>query len=414
MERKIIKNTFFLGSANFLARVIGFFYFIFLGRVLGVENFGHYNFAIALVYNFYPVADFGVERLILRDLSKDTSKAQEYFQKIIPLRVVLAIISIILVSLLGFFLSKNNFDRLNVFIFSLCLLPWTFNQLVAGIANAFERMEIQALAIVLMSSLVAFLGGVTAGFKGNVTLVLFSAFLGNLIVSLIMYNLAKKIGLKFKIDKDFVFWRKIIKESVVFASITIIAVFYLRMGVVMINWFKGAYWTGIYSSSFKFLEASLLLPQSFALALFPQTARLLKANKVHHKIKLKENYLKSLSLIFVFSLIYGLIFWFFSSLIIKFSYGSSYLEGEKVMKFLGIVAGLFFLNSLPGNIIQNTAEIKKFVWWLGGKLILHFLLCLYFIPRLGLMGAVLSLGISEFYGLLVNNWFVFKILKAKS
>lgn len=407
MEKKVVKNTVFLSSANLFARAIGFFYFIFLGRILGVENFGHYNFALALVYNFYPVADFGVERLILRDLSKDTSAAQKYFQKIIPLRFTLALISIFLVSLLGFFLSKNNFDRLNIFVFSLCLIPWTFNQLVAGIANAFEKMEIQSLAVVGMSLLTAIFGGITAFLGGNVTLILLAAFLANSVVSLLMLKMCLKINLKFKIAVDCLFWRKIIKESIVFALITIMAVFYLRMGVVMINWFKGPYYTGIYSSGFKFLEASLLIPQSFALALFPQTARLL----IKDKNKLKSNYIRSLGLIFVFCLTYALIFWFFSFEIIKFSYGSSYLEGELIMKMLGWVAGLFFLNALPGNIIQNTSKVKEFTWWLAGKLVLHFLLCLIFIPRWGLVGAVWSLGISEFYGLIINNWFVVRILK---
>jgi len=84
VEKKVIRNTVFLSSANIFARAVGFFYFVFLGRVLGVENFGHYNFALALVYNFYPVADFGVERLILRDLSKNRGKLKIIFKKFFP------------------------------------------------------------------------------------------------------------------------------------------------------------------------------------------------------------------------------------------------------------------------------------------------------------------------------------------
>jgi len=407
VERRVIKNTVFLSSANLFARAVGFFYFVFLGRVLGVENFGHYNFALALVYNFYPVADFGVERLILRDLSKDQRKAQDYFQKILPLRFSLALVSVFLVSLLGLVLSKNNFDRLNIFVFSLCLLPWTFNQLIAGIANAFEKMEIQSLAVVGMSLLTAILGGIVAFLGGNVTQILLAAFLANFLVSLVMIRLAGKIGLKFKIEIDKNFWKKILSESWVFAMLTIIAVFYMRTGVVLINNLKGPYYTGIYSSAFKFLEATLLIPQSFALALFPQTARMLSNNKGG----VGKNYLKSLGLIFVFSAFYALTFLLFSPQIIKISYGESYLEGIETMKGLGLVAVLFFLNSLPGNIIQNTSLVKEFLWWLGGKFILNIILCLLLIPRFSLMGAVLALGLSEFYGFLTNNWFVIRILK---
>lgn len=167
MAGKVVKNTLVLSSANVLARAIGFFYFVFLGRTLGVESFGHYNFALALVYNFYPVADFGVERLILRDISKDKNKAQEYFQKIIPLRLSLSLISIILVTFLGIILAKSGKDILNIFVFAFCLLPWTFNQLVAGIGNAHEKMEVQSIVAISSTGFTAILGGLIALLGGD-------------------------------------------------------------------------------------------------------------------------------------------------------------------------------------------------------------------------------------------------------
>jgi len=406
MKKKVIKNTIFLSMANFFARLIGFFYFVFLGRILGVENFGHYNFALALVYNFYPVADFGVERLILRDLSKDTTKAQKYFQKIIPLRFILALISIFLVTLLGYFLSKTSFDRINVFVFSLCLVPWTFNQLVAGIGNAFEKMEIQSLVIVGMSLLTAVFGGLTAFFGGGVTLILLAAFLANLVVSFLMFFLKGHLYLQFLIDFDSSFWKKILKESWIFASIMIIAVFYLRASVILVNYFKGPYYTGLYSSVFKFIEASLLIPQSFALALFPQAARLIDSDKK----RLGQNYLKSLGIIFVFSLIYALVFWFFAPLIIKISYGSSYLPAVMTMKILGIGAILFFLNALPGNIIQNSQKVKYYPIFSFLNFLFLVILGAVLIPKNSIVGAAWAVLLAEALGFLINNAFVWKII----
>jgi len=408
----VLRNTVFLSSANIFARAVGFFYFIFLGRTLGVENFGHYNFALALVYNFYPVADFGLERLILRDLSKNGEKAQDYFQKILPLRFSLALTSVFLVSLLGLFLSKNNFDRLNIFVFSLCLLPWTFNQLIAGIANAFEKMEIQSLAVVGMSLLTAILGGTVAFFGDSVTQILLAAFLANFLVSLIMFRIAGKIGLEFKIEIDKNFWKKALSESWVFATIMILAVFYLRASTVMVNLFKGPYFTGLYSSAFKFIEASILIPQSFALALFPQTARLLAADKE----SLKRNYLKlkSLGLIFLFSLVFCLVFYFFSPFILKIAYGEKYLGAVGAAKILGVAAIFFFMNALPGNVIQNSPRVKNFLPFAFANLVLVVIFGGIFIPRWSVEGAAIAVLLAEIFGFLVNNGFVWKILNEKS
>lgn len=407
MAGKIVKNTLVLSSANVLARVIGFFYFVFLGRILGVENFGHYNFAIALVYNFYPVADFGVERLLLRDLSKNPEQCQKYFQKIVPLRLIFALISVVLVTTFGIILSKSSFDILNIFVFSLCLIPWTFNQLIAAIGNAFEKMEIQGLVAICSTGFTALLGGLIAILGGTITQILIAAFFSNFIVSLVMINYSKKLGLVFKIDPDIKFWRGILRESWVFALIMIMAVFYLRSSVVLVNYFKGAYFTGIYSSAFKFIEASILIPQSFALALFPQTARLLGSDKE----KLARNYLKSLAAIFAFAVFYALFFILFSPMIIKISYGSSYLEAVPVMRILSIAAIIFFLNTLPGNIIQNSNRVKKFLPFAFLNLLLVVILCLVFIPRYSIIGAAWAVIGGEVFGLVINNWFVFRILK---
>lgn len=393
-----------------IARSIGFFYFIFLARILGVEQFGHYSFAIALVYNFYPVADFGIERLILRDLSKDSQKANDYFQKIIPLRFCLTLISVLMVTILGIILSKNSFDRINIFIFSFCLVPWTFNQLVAGIGNALEKMEIQSLAIVCMSLLTAVFGGLIAWLGGTVTQILLAAFFSNSLVSFIMLNQSKKLGLDFEIKRDFNFWKKIISQSWVFASIMIMAVFYLRASIVLVNYFKGAYFTGLYSSAYKFVEALILLPQSLALALFPQMARMLQADKQN----LAKQYLKSLFLLFLMFIPFFVVFYFFPGLVIKIAYGQNYLGAVLPMKILAFSMFFFFLNTLPGNIIQSSDKVKKFLPFAFLNLCLVIVFCWLLIPKYSLVGAAWAVLLAEVIGFFINNLFVLKILHEKS
>lgn len=407
MRNKTIKNSLLLSSANIVARLIGLLYFILLGRLLGVEYFGHYNFAIALVYNFYPVADFGVERLILRDLSRNSDQSQEYFQKLIPLRFFLAVISIFLLMGLGSFLAKSSFDRINIFLFSLCLIPWTFNQLVAGIGNAFEKMWVQSAVIICMSLTNAVIGGIIALLGGNVTQILASAVVANLMVSVIVLNLARKIGLKFNLVIDIGFCKKALSESWIFACITIVAVFYLRASVIMVNQLKGAYYTGVYSSAFKFIEASILIPQSFALALFPQMARLL----VSEKDKLRMNYFKSLGVTFVFSILYFLLFYCFAPTIIKFSYGELFFEAIPVLKVLSFGSILLFLNTLPGNVIQSSNKMRAFLPFYLLSFLTAVFLGIVLIPRYSIIGAGWAVVGGEAVNFLVNNIFVLKILR---
>jgi len=262
------------------------------------------------------------------------------------------------------------------------------------------------LVAICSTGLTAILGGLVAFFGGTVTQVLAAAFFANLAVSLVMFGYAKKLGLVFKIDFDFNFWRKIIKESWVFALIMIMAVFYLRASVILVNWFKGAYFTGLYSSAFKFIEASILIPQSFALALFPQTARLLESDKK----KLTKSYLKSLGVILIFSLFFAFLFFFLAPMIIKVFYGSAYFEAIPVMRVLGSAAIFFFLNTLPGNVIQNSDKVKKFLFFAFLNLVLTAVFGIILIPRYSIIGAAWAVLLAEIAGFFINNSFVWKIL----
>jgi len=75
MNKKIIfKNTAWMSVGQFVGRGIGFLYYIFLARYLSVSQFGVWNWVLGLGYNFYPLADFGIQRYILKHLPRNPDK----------------------------------------------------------------------------------------------------------------------------------------------------------------------------------------------------------------------------------------------------------------------------------------------------------------------------------------------------
>lgn len=171
--------------------------------------------------------------------------------------------------------------------------------------------------------------------------------------------------------------------------------------------FKGDYDVGLYSSVFKFVEALILVPQSLALALFPLTSRLF----IDDKKKLRDLYLKSLTTLFLIALPVASVFIIFPDLIISLAYGSSYLPVVPVLAVLGISLVLFFLNSLPGNIIQNSDEFKRFIPWAILNLVITLIFGLFLIPKYSIVGAAWTVLAGEICGFFINNLFVWRILK---
>jgi len=209
----------------------------------------------------------------------------------------------------------------------------------------------------------------------------------------------------FKIDLDF--WLKAVSQSWPFAVLVILAVFYLRISVILVGILKDNFATGLYGSVFKFVEATILIPQSLALALFPVSSRLFSENLK----KLKVIYQKGLLILFVFSLPFFLVFGFFPELLVKLTLGQSYLPAAPILKILGFCLILFFVNSLPGNIILSSPKVKQFLPFAAFNFLITLILCLILIPRFSILGAAWSVLGGEAVGLFINNYFVFRIFK---
>jgi len=406
---KIAKNTIFLSSANIVGRLIGFFYFLFLARFLGVASFGIYNFTLAFVYNFVPVADFGLERLVLRDISRNPEKISYYLSRLLPLRLLLSLVAYILILVLAMVLGQSWIQISYLAIFGLFIFPYSFTYLLTSFLNAQEKMKYMALAVVMGQSLVFLLGVVFVLLKFPLAIIFLAGVGGQMLVALFFLLKAKSWGLSLGWVIDKKFFQKALAQSWAFAFLLILSVFYLRLSLLMVGFLKGDYATGLYGSAFKFIEAMVLIPQSLALALFPLSSRLF----LEDKKRLLKIYQKGLGILFLFSLPFALVLGFSPQLIIRLAYGVDYLSAASVMAILGISAILFFLNSLPGNIIQNSPKFKRFLPWAVLNSLLALLFCLFLIPRFGIIGAAWAVIGGEIVGLIINNIFVLKLLKSK-
>jgi len=407
MMRRAARNTFFLSVSQIIARLIGFFYFIFMARVLGVEVFGVYNFTLAFIYNFIPVAGLGVARLVLRDISRKRQKTNFYFPRLLPLCFFTSFGAYFLALLLGLILGQSLRQIFYLAILGLFLIPNNLTYLIVSFRNAREKMGYTAIVNIVTPILIALFGIVFVLMKLPLSFILFAHVLGGAVVSLLLLNRAQSWGLAWGWVIDKKFWRYVFSQSWIFALLLILAVFYLRLSVVLVGILKGAYFTGLYGSVFKFIEAIILVPQSLALALFPISSKLL----VNNKKRLAMIYKKGLGVLFLFSLPFSLVIIFFSRPILRLAYGSEYLAAAPVFSLLGWALILFFVNVLPGNIILNSTKVKQFLPLAVLNLLLKLVFCLVLISRYSILGAGWAVIGGEMVGLVINNLFVWKILK---
>jgi O-antigen/teichoic acid export membrane protein len=378
-----------------------------LARFLKVNDFGIYVFTLSFIYNFIPVADFGIERLVLKDISSQPNKATEYISKLLPLRIFFSLGSYFLAILLGIILGQSLEQIIFLSVFGLILLPYNLVYFLCSFLNAKEKMIYTGIANISLVSLTAVIGVLAVLMQFELLIVFFAYPLASLIVSIFFLVNSKNSGLSIGWKIDISFWKEKLSQSWVFAVFSIVSVFYLRISLIFVKLFHGSEAVGLYGASFKFLEAMILIPQSIALAFFPLSSRLF----LNDKENLKKIYKKGLIFQFCFSLFLVFPLIFYPEFIINLAYGREYLSAAFVFPILGLALIFFFVNSLAGNIIHNSPRVRNFLPQLISNMIVKIILCLIFIPRWSITGAAWAVVGAEAYGFLINNYFVWRVLK---
>jgi len=409
VDKKIIKNSLFFSGSQIIARFIGFLNFIFLARLLSVPDFGIFVWVLGFVYNFYPLADFGLERLVLRELPRKPQKAQFYFSRLIPLRIFLSIGTVLVCLLAATAMGIGKQKLLFIFLFSLTILPQNLIFLIAAIKNSQEKAKTFSILTILISLLPMIVGITMVLTNQSSSLLFLSFFSSELLILLILLSQIQRLDLKLAWKLDISFGKKLLAQSWPMACLTILAVFYLRISLILTGKLLGNYWAGIYGAASKFVEAGILIPQGLALALFPSFSRLLVKNKK----KLAKIYQKAILVLFLLSLPIAAAMYWGGSWIIPLIFGQQYQPAIPIFSLFGVLMIFFFTNCLAGNIIQNSKKLKKFIPWAAANFLVALMCGLILIPKMGIIGGVWAMIGGEIFGLIINNIFVFRILKTK-
>lgn len=117
--RSILENFLSLSVLQALNMVLPLLTFPYLVRVLGIDNFGLINFALAIIGYFNILVGFGFELSATKDISvnkESNIKISEIFSSVICIKVILFIISFFIMSLMIFFIDVFYENMLLYFV----------------------------------------------------------------------------------------------------------------------------------------------------------------------------------------------------------------------------------------------------------------------------------------------------------
>ena len=388
--QRIAKNTGVFFTAQVISAVLSFFFFTHASRSLGVENFGILSFALAITGIIGVLNDLGLGPVIIREVSKDKSLADKYSGNVITLKIILSVITFILIVLFANLFDYPDKTIKVIYLLGLAVICKAFGGIFESIAQAYEKMEYNAISLILNGGIM-FSGALLAvnqkfDIIGFALIYLFAAVIST------VYNFAvcTRRFAKPKIGVDLDFLKDVLKEALPFALITVFTMILHWIDTVMLSFIKGDAVAGWYNTAYRLFFVLLMIPSALNVAIFPVMSRL----HVSSKDALKFAYEKSFKYLTIIAIPIGVGGTLLAEKIILLIFGNQYQPAVIIFQILILSAVFVFMGTPASSLLNSTNRQVELAKIVGVSVVLNIFLNFLLIPKYSYIGAGIATTIS--------------------
>jgi len=391
--RRIANNTAVLLISQAIGKVLHFILAIFVARYLGVALFGKYAFAISFTLLFSVLADMGLNILIVREVSRDRSKASTYLGITLIIKSILALIAFIIIIVIINLMHYPSETITAVYIAAFALAFNTITSTLTTVYQAFERMEYAAIVNVLVAALRLGLTVLVIFYRYGLYEIMTVYLLQSIVNLTINAFIVPKKFVKPKFTLDTKLGFNLLKAAIPVGLAGIFVTIYYRIDTVMLSFMKGDAVVGWYNAAYNLIFGLMFIQSSFNLAIFPILSRLFNSSMN----SFRRVYERAFKYLFYTGLPIAVGVTLLAERIILLIYGQEYLNATGALQILIWALAFIFVNGLLGNTLVATNQQKRATCIIGGAAILNVILNVLMIPSLSYKGAAIATVASEMF-----------------
>lgn len=398
----VIKNVYWAMLGKIVNVLSGLFVGILVARYLGPENFGVMNYVISYVTLFSILANFGLDNIEIRELSRKETDQNTILGTAFIVRLIFSVITIllILVTLLAF--ESDRFTFWMVLVYSSSLLLNTFNV----IRNYFTSIVLNEYVVKTEITRTV----VGAGIK--IVLLIYQFSLAWFIIAITfdflliatgyIISYRRKAGSikKWSFDRNLALY--LIKESFPLLLSGTAVIIYQKVDQVMIRNMIDNAALGQFSVASRITELVIFIPMVIAQTVTPLLVKLHNGNTEIYKQKRQQFMDLMVWSALGFSVIMSLI----AAPLIKILFGSNYLNAIPVLQIMSWKAVFMALFAASGQIIvvehrQQYSAIRNLI-----GCFISVMLNLLLIPLWGIIGSALATVITYSFSGYFSHFFI--------
>jgi len=390
IKQTIFKNSFWLGVASGVIKLLKFILFIYVARILGATEYGKFTFAFSFIGLFIIFADLGLSQIVTREFAREKEKEKE-FSAILSLKILLSLGTLILILVGSFFTVSDPLIQRIILILAVCLLVGNFSGMIFSFLQARQKMEYQSFASILEALLVTGAGLFILFYFPSVQNLSYSYLFAALITLIfVLFFFHFKIQkLSFSWNKSI--WQRFLLMSWPLALAGMAGSICNQTDSVMLGYFGQITQTGWYNAAYRIIGAVLIPMGLISASIFPVLSKSFGETK--EKLQKIWDYYMELMIFFAIPLVIGGIV--LAPKIIDFIYGPSYTPSVLAFQILIIMAGIIFLYYPFYQILVVFNRQKRTFWAILAGAIINVILNWILIPKFSLYGAAVATVITQ-------------------
>lgn len=383
--QRVAKNTGIVIAGDVIFSIISLFVTIYLARYLGTVGFGKYSFVFAFLAFFNIITDLGLQAILVRDMSRDSSIAPKLIGNAYIIRLILTVIAVVLSMVVITLMSYPPDTTTYIYIAAFTLLFISFSDLYRTIFQANLRMEYSVFARLSFKILSTGLILWIIFSRGTLMHIMIALVFSEMVKTLLSYSFSRKF-VRPRFEIDFGLWKYLFKECLPLAMTSVIWVIYYQTDKIMLSMMMGDASVGIYSAAHKLCDPLLLISGALTISLFPVMSAYFKSSKE----KLIKSYTLGIRYLLIIMLPIAIGITLLSDKIILLIYGAEFAHSVTALQILiwSIVFGS--INSVLFNLLISIDRQKLNTLSTGLCAIVNVALNLILIPILSYNGAAIA------------------------
>jgi len=398
---RLARNSTYLFGARVVNSLAIWIFILTVSRWFGPEVFGQFSFLNTIVLTGIVAANFGLDAMMVREVSRDQNRGGEWLVEVLSFKVGSSVVVAISACAVFYFLLDDRAIFRLLAVYSLTIVMNSLAQSFWYYGDAFQKFQYHSFFWAFSNVIKIPALCIAVFFRKDLASVIEGLVVAELI-SLLVASLWVRHAFSLRlVGFSYRYVLSLFEKGWLLAVVFILSAVYSRFDVIMLNFMQGKNAVGLYSAAYKFIEFVSIIPGTICVAALPGLA----VDYVDDYKGFRVSCRRTLRMLMVGGLLIGGGIFLMADVIIPLFYGQEFLNSIECLKILGIVVFFLFVNGFCTCLLIATNNERCVVSAILLATIVNIGLNYLLIPPYSYLGAAFATVISELF-LLLNYFFI--------